>query len=41
MNCPVCRKEIKAHIYYCAKCAVYVHEKCWQKHVEQAHKEKK
>lgn len=31
MKCPVCGKEAKAHIYYCAKCVVYVHEKCmWQ-----------
>jgi uncharacterized membrane protein len=33
------KKEAKANIYYCAKCAVYIHEKCWQKHVAQAHKE--
>ncbi len=41
MNCPVCGKEVRAHIYHCAKCAVYVHEKCWQKHVAMAHKEKR
>ncbi|MFQ6121693.1 MAG: hypothetical protein ACE5LA_01360 [Dehalococcoidales bacterium] len=41
MNCPVCRKEARAYIYYCARCAVYVHEWCWRKHVEIAHKEKK
>jgi len=40
MNCPVCRKEARTHIYYYAKCAVYVHEKCWQKHAERAHKKK-
>ncbi len=40
MNCPVCRKEARAHIYYYAKCAVYEHEKCWQKHAERAHKKK-
>jgi hypothetical protein len=39
MICPVCGKEARTHIYYCAKCAVYVHEKCWQKHVAQAHKD--
>ena len=38
MNCPVCNKEAKAHVYHCAKCAVYVHEKCWTKHVAEAHK---
>jgi uncharacterized membrane protein len=38
MKCPVCGKRIAAHVVYCAKCAVYVHEKCWQKHVAQAHK---
>jgi len=41
MKCPVCGKDIRAHIYYCARCGVYVHEKCWQKHVAMAHKEKK
>jgi hypothetical protein len=41
MKCPVCKQDARAHIYYCARCAVYVHEKCWQKHVETAHKEKK
>ena len=40
MNCPVCGEEATVHIYYSAKCAVYVQEKCWQKHVEIAHKEK-
>jgi len=39
MKCPVCGKEARAHIYYFAKCAVYVHEKCWQKHVAQAYKD--
>ncbi len=38
MNCAVCREEARAHIYYCAKCAVYVHEKCCQKHVAMVHK---
>ncbi len=38
MNCPVCGKEAKAHIVHCAKCAVYVHEKCWAKHAAEAHK---
>ena len=39
MRCPVCGKEARVRIYYCASCAVYVHEKCWQKHVERAHKD--
>ena len=39
MKCPACEKDIRAHVYYCAKCAVYVYEKCWQKHVEMADKE--
>jgi hypothetical protein len=39
MKCPVCKKEARAHIYYCARCAVYVHEKCWRKHASQAHKD--
>jgi len=39
MKCPVSGKEARAHIYRCAKCTVYVHEKCWRKHVEQAHKD--
>lgn len=39
MKCPVCGKEARTHIYYCAKCGIYVHEKCWQKHVAQAHKD--
>jgi len=38
MNCPICRKEAKSHIYYCAKCAVYIHEKCWLRHMTQEHK---
>ena len=41
MKCPVCGKDARAHIYYCARCAVYVHEKCWPKHAEAAHKEEK
>jgi hypothetical protein len=40
MNCPVCHEEARVHIYYCAKCAVYAHEKCWQKHLAAAHQEK-
>jgi hypothetical protein len=40
MNCPVCGKEAKAHIYHCTKCVIYVHDKCWQKHAVQAHKKK-
>ena len=39
MKCPACGKEAGAHIYYCAKCAVYVHERCWHRYVEQAHKD--
>lgn len=39
MNCPVCKKEARVHIYYCARCAVYVHEKCWQEHLAQVHRE--
>ena len=39
MKCPVCGREAKVRIYRRAKCAVYVHEKCWQKHVVQAHKD--
>jgi hypothetical protein len=39
MKCPVCGKEARVRIYHCAKCGVYVHQKCWQKHVAQAHKE--
>ena len=38
MKCPVCGQEARSHIYYCARCAVYVHEKCWQRHIAQAHK---
>jgi len=38
MNCPICHKEARVYIYHCAKCAVYVHEKCWQRHEQQAHK---
>ena len=38
MDCPVCGKKAEAHIYHCAKCAVYVHEKCWAKHVAEKHK---
>jgi len=41
MDCPVCGKEARANIYYCAKCAVYVQEKCWRRHMGMAHKEEK
>ena len=41
MNFPVCEKGARAHIYYCVRCAVYVHEKYWPKHVTTAHKEEK
>ena len=27
MKYPVCGKDARAHIYHCAKCAVYVHKK--------------
>lgn len=37
MNCPVCHKDARSHIYYCAQCAAYVHEKCWKKHVDAVH----
>lgn len=40
MNCPVCHKEARVHIYHCAKCGVYVHQACWKKHVATAHQEK-
>jgi G:T-mismatch repair DNA endonuclease (very short patch repair protein) len=39
MKCPVCGKEDRVRIYCCAKCAVYVHEKFWQKHAAQARKD--
>jgi hypothetical protein len=39
MKCPVCGKEARVRICYCAKSAVYVHEKCWQEHVTEAHKD--
>jgi len=38
MNCPVRGKEARARLDYCAKCAVYVQTKCWEKHIAQAHK---
>lgn len=41
MNCPVCKKEARAHLFKCARCAVYVHEKCWAEHVAKEHKEEK
>jgi len=40
MKCPVCGKEARTRLYHCAKCAVYVHTACWQKHVTQAHGKK-
>lgn len=40
MNCPVCGKEASVHIYRCTRCAVYAHDECWQKHIEQAYKKK-
>jgi len=39
VNCPVCKKEARAHIVKCGYCGGYVHEGCWQKHVEEAHKD--
>ena len=39
MKCPVCKQDAKAHLYYCARCAVYVHEKCWSEHCATEHKE--
>jgi hypothetical protein len=39
VNCPVCKKEAHAHIVKCATCGAYVHETCWDKHVQEAHKE--
>jgi len=41
VNCPVCKKEARTHIIKCASCGVYVHEKCWQKHMETEHEENK
>lgn len=38
MKCTVYGKEARVHIYYCGKCGVYVHEKCWRKHVAQAYR---
>jgi len=40
MNYLACGKEARAPIYYCARCAVYVHEKCWQKRESVARKKK-
>ena len=39
MHCPVCGKEARVHIYFCARCGVYVHEKCWQEHMDKEHKD--
>ena len=41
MKCPVCGKEAKIQVYYCAQCLVYVHAACWQKHIMDAHKGEK
>ena len=38
MKCPICKQNAIAHLYYCARCAVYVHEKCWRKHCAAEHK---
>lgn len=40
MKCPVCKKDARAHIYHCARCGVYVHDKCWPKHAATHRKEK-
>ena len=37
MACPVYRNEARVYTGHCAKCAVYVYEKCWQRHVRQVH----
>jgi ribosomal protein L37AE/L43A len=37
MKCPVCGKEARTRIYKCAKCGVYVHVACWEKHLQMAH----
>ena len=39
MKCPVYGEEAGVCIYHCAKCGVYVHEKCRQEHVAQAHRD--
>ena len=39
MKCPVCGKDAGVDIYYCARCAVYVHEKCWQASLATADRE--
>jgi hypothetical protein len=39
MKCPVCGKDARAHVYYCAACGVYVHEKCWKEHMDKEHKD--
>jgi hypothetical protein len=38
MKCPVCGKDANAKIYHCARCGVYAHTTCWQKHVHISHK---
>lgn len=39
MNCPVCSKEARARVYWCAKCAALVHVACWARHNAAAHQE--
>ena len=39
MKCPIYGKEASIYVYYCARCAIYLHEKCWQKHMARAHKD--
>ena len=39
MTCPVCGKEARARVYYCARCGGYMHGECWREYVERAHKE--
>ncbi len=40
MKCPVCKKEANTHVYHCAACGVYVHEKCWKALMDKEHKAK-
>ena len=39
MKCPVCDKKAETRIYHCGRCGVYVHEVCWQEHVNAAHQD--
>lgn len=41
MKCPVCKADARVHIFYCAACGVYVHEKCWNEHEKTAHQDDK